>query len=82
MFDIAKAVERTKKGKDKQVKEIIKKIEQGIKEQASIGKTNIFASVGKNENEIKRIMKYFENRGFIVSNHNSDIIISWDYMED
>ena len=86
MFDIAKAVEKTKKAREKKLKKIIKTIYWQIKGQINAGKTYTHFSLWDDEDvEAARIIKHFEDKGYIISYHdfgsNIDIKISWDYVE-
>lgn len=87
MFDIAKVVEKTKRTREKNLKKTIKTIYRQIKGQINAGKTYAYFSLWNDENiEVAKIVKYFENKGYIVSSHdfgkNTNIEISWDYVEE
>jgi hypothetical protein len=86
MFDIAKAVEKTKRAREKNLKETIKTICRQIKGQINAGNTYTHFSLWYDDERVTRIVKHFENKGYMVSCHNFgndiDIRISWDYVEE
>lgn len=87
MFDIAKAVEKTKRAREKKLKKIIKTIYWQIKSQINVGQTYTHFSLRNDDDvELAKIIKHFENRGYLVSCHdfgiNIDIKVSWDYIEE
>ena len=85
MFDIAKAVEETKRAREKIIKNAIKNIKRQIKNEIKEGNTRAYILFWNDNEEATRIMKYFKNKGFVVSSHkwgkDIDIEISWDYVE-
>lgn len=86
MFDIAKAVEKTKRAREKNFKETIKTICRQIKGQINAGHTYTHFSLWNDDKRIAKIVKHFEDKGYIVSCHefgnDIDIRISWDYVEE
>ena len=85
MFDITKAVKKTKRAREKNLKKAIKTIYCHIKSQVDAGKTYTHFSLWDDDEDAARIVKHFENKGYIVSYHdfgnNIDIKITWDYVE-
>ena len=86
MFDIAKAVEKTKKAREKNLKETIKTIYRQIEGQINAGNTYTHFSLWNDDKRVAKIVKHFEDKGYIVSCHefgnDIDIKISWDYVEE
>ena len=87
MFDIAKAVKKTKRAKEKDIKDAVRIIKQYIEDEIKKGQTFVWVGLGKNSiKNADRIKKYFEDKGFMVSNYDYgrtiDMKISWDYVED